>query len=62
MSSLASRVASLVLAVGTFALGSLYADSTTADEKAKPVPTVRYPFDGEAAKKFQDDLAAATAL
>jgi hypothetical protein len=52
----------LVLAVGTFALGSLYAGIATADEKAKPVPTVRYPFDGEAAKKFQDDLAAATAL
>ncbi|MFO0823270.1 MAG: formylglycine-generating enzyme family protein [Gemmataceae bacterium] len=62
MSSHPSRVASLILAVATVALWSLYGDTATGDEKANPVPTVRYPFDGEVAKKFQDDFAAATGL
>jgi len=33
--------------------------ATSADEKSKPVPTVRFPFDEDQAKRFQDDYSQA---
>jgi formylglycine-generating enzyme required for sulfatase activity len=61
VSSLAHRVSCTLLA-GAALAGALCVGVVGADEKAKPVPSIRFPFGTEEAKKFQDDYAAAVGL
>ncbi|MCE9560932.1 MAG: formylglycine-generating enzyme family protein [Planctomycetes bacterium] len=62
MSSLPHRAGWILVACTTLATWSLHMRPTLADEKAKPLPGVRFPFGEDEAKKFQDDFAQAAKL
>jgi formylglycine-generating enzyme required for sulfatase activity len=62
VSSTASPVRYTFLACASLIGWSVQSRIALADEKLKPMPSIRFPFDEKEAKKFQDDFARAAGL